>query len=224
LPSRWPWWYVVLMVFAALRFAVAGTWARAALTGRTGHISPRHAGGPCVEPRRTAGTDCGCGPPSHSWLHAWAHHTCGNGGTTTESGTTGCPLAGRCSYGLASGFAEWFSATSMARCRSRSRKTLVAAVILALVAIFVGVGYTPAVRYFVVYGLVILFGILRIAIVVYIVRLLGKAYQIQSLQASSVLGGTTVDDSHYSGSPAYLERSNFSPCFYSAPHSSLGWI
>jgi hypothetical protein len=26
------WWYVVLMVFAALSFAVAGTWARAALT------------------------------------------------------------------------------------------------------------------------------------------------------------------------------------------------
>ena len=34
MPSRWPWWYVVLMVFAALSFAVAalGTSAQAALT------------------------------------------------------------------------------------------------------------------------------------------------------------------------------------------------
>jgi hypothetical protein len=38
--------------------------------------------------------------------------------------------------------------------------TLAAAVIIAIVAIIVGVGYTPAIRYYVIYGLAILFIIL----------------------------------------------------------------
>jgi hypothetical protein len=54
--------------------------------------------------------------------------------------------------------------------------TLAAAVILAMVAIFIGIGYTPAVRYFVIFGLVILFAILlEIALAVFIVRFSEKA-------------------------------------------------
>ena len=39
---------------------------------------------------------------------------------------------------------------------SQTVGTLFAAIILALVAVFSGIGYTPAIRYFVAYGLVIL--------------------------------------------------------------------
>jgi hypothetical protein len=42
---------------------------------------------------------------------------------------------------------------------TQSLGTLIAAVMVALVAIFVGFGYTPAIRYYVVLGIATLFGI-----------------------------------------------------------------
>ena len=41
--------------------------------------------------------------------------------------------------------------------------TLIAAVIVALVAIFIGVGYDPSVRYYVIYGLIVLLGFAIVA-------------------------------------------------------------
>src|SRR5215216_4607931 len=90
------WWYVGLMVLAALSFAAAalGTWARAALTVGLVISAPRHAGRP-VEPRRTAGTDCRRGRHRTRGYTPGRTRTCGDGRTTTESATRGFPLAGR---------------------------------------------------------------------------------------------------------------------------------
>jgi hypothetical protein len=58
--------------------------------------------------------------------------------------------------------------------------TLAAAIIIALVAILLGIGYTPAVRYFVLSGLVILVGLLLvIAITAGGFRLLGRLLSTQ---------------------------------------------
>ena len=82
------------MVFAALSFAVAGTWARAALTVGLVISALAMLVAP-VEPLRTAGTDCRRGRHRTRGYTPGRTPTCGNGGTTTESGTRGCPLAGR---------------------------------------------------------------------------------------------------------------------------------
>ena len=81
------------MVFAALSLAVVGSWARAALTVELVISALAMLAAP-VQPRRTAGTDCRRGR-HRSRGYTPGAHTCGNGGTTTESGTRGRPLAGR---------------------------------------------------------------------------------------------------------------------------------
>jgi hypothetical protein len=49
--------------------------------------------------------------------------------------------------------------------------TLIAAGIIALVAIFAGVGYTPAIRYFVAYGLILAVGFLVFIVIGVIVQI-----------------------------------------------------
>jgi hypothetical protein len=83
-------WYVVLMVFAALSFAVAGTWARAALTvglviSALAMLVALLSLGALLAPTVVAAAIA-------LVVTRLGTHTCANGGT--ESGTRSCLLAG----------------------------------------------------------------------------------------------------------------------------------
>jgi hypothetical protein len=83
------------MVFAALSFAVAGNWARAALTvglviSALAMLVALLSLGALLAPTVVAAAIA-------LVVTRLGAHTCGNGGTTTESGTRGCPLAARLS-------------------------------------------------------------------------------------------------------------------------------
>ena len=89
------WWYVGLMVLAALSFAAAalGTWARAALTvglviSALAILVALLSLGALLAPTVVAAAIA-------LVVTRPGAHTCGNGRTTTESATRGCPLAGR---------------------------------------------------------------------------------------------------------------------------------
>jgi hypothetical protein len=81
------------MVFAALSFAVAGNWARAALTvglviSALAMLVALLSLGALLAPTVVAAAIA-------LVVTRPCAHTCGNGGTTTESERGGCRLAGR---------------------------------------------------------------------------------------------------------------------------------
>lgn len=71
--------------------------------------------------------------------------------------------------------------------------TLGAALIVALLTIFTGIGYTPAVRYFVIYGLIILVTVplLPVGIPSAVIRLLRRMQSTRNLYVESVFETTT---------------------------------